>query len=129
MNTSRHTPWGPSQTVDEVGCGIVWVTTAGHGGIFVPAMLLHGLPDCLRNFKTWTGSPNWFEEDCDAIVPMLMFPELFEAKQVQYALEAVKNQKYYAEHGLNFDDYILTDQGVRANQIAIEASNYEVKTS
>ena len=58
-----------------------------------------------------------------------MFPDLFPQDHVKVAIECVKGNPYYKEHGFDFDAYILTDQGVRANQIAIEASGYEVVTS
>ena len=124
-----HTPWGPSQHIEQHGRGILSVSTAGHGGIFVPSELLLQLPRCLQGFKTWIGSPNWFEEDCDAVIPVLLFPDSFDAQFVAYAMKAVQANPYYAEHGFNFDAYILTDAGVRANQIAIEQSNYEVATA
>lgn len=121
-----------ADSVQDIGRGVLQVSTPSHGGTFVPDSELAKLPECLRRFKTFTKSPNWFEEDCDVVIPVLMFPDLFEGWAVQYALTAVKNEHttgYYAKRGFDFDAYILTDQGVAANQKAIEASGHEVDTA
>lgn len=68
------TPWGFSQSRKEIGQGMELVSTAGHGGVFLSDDRLLCLPLVLRNAKTFCGSPNWFEEDIDAILPVLAFP-------------------------------------------------------
>jgi hypothetical protein len=84
-----NTPWGESQTVRDLGQGVLMVTTAGHGGIYVPSTLvLHRIPKIERAYAAqWSGSECWYEEDCAAAIPMMRLPEFFpmdEARRVAY---------------------------------------------
>jgi hypothetical protein len=84
------TPWGKSQTVKECGRGILLVETAGHGGYFVPNELLKRIPLVEREYaKAWSGSENWYEEDCAAAIVMYRFPRV--APQITF--DEIK--KYY----------------------------------
>ena len=69
-----NTPWGPAQQEDHIGMGIISVSTAGHGGYFVPADLRRLMPSAA--LKTFAG-PGWYEEDCDWCLVALSFPHLF----------------------------------------------------
>ena len=65
------TPWGEAQTVRVMENGCFVVSTAGHGGIYVPNELLNMIPKEERLFaKQYSGSENWYEEDCCALSPM-----------------------------------------------------------
>ena len=69
MKTGSSTPWGPAQTVTDLGRGIFSVSTAGHGGVFVPASLLSLIPTKEQAYaEKWSGSRSWFEEDCAAVI-------------------------------------------------------------
>jgi len=70
------TPWGNPQTVVEIADGIVWYTTAGHGGCWLSDERLAQLSPALRAWQSFTG-PNWYEEDCDWVFPFLCFAEEF----------------------------------------------------
>lgn len=64
-----RTPWGPSQSVTTVAPGVLIVDTAGHGGVKL---------DRKRNAKVPAGARKprgWYEEDCEALVPLLVFFE------------------------------------------------------
>lgn len=81
------TPWGRAQHIERLGDqGILSVSTAGHGGIFVPDALLPRIPEKQRAWAAhWSGSANWYEEDCCWAAVAVAFPELFPADHVSGA--------------------------------------------
>ena len=81
-----RTPWGNSQSVDAVGCGIVFASTASHGGYFVPAELNARVPLAWRRASfDQRAMSGWYEEDCDWAMVALTFPELFPADAIRAA--------------------------------------------
>jgi len=86
------TPWGESQTIDKLGDdGVLAVTTASHGGIYVPRALLHRIPQAGQLWAAgWSGSVNWYEEDCAWSIVARYFPELFSEKDRGYAEETLQ---------------------------------------
>ena len=68
-----HTPWGPSQIVEQVAPGIQFVSTAGHGGFKLEPMLNAQVPKRIRN------RGGWYEEDCEWAKLVIVFPDLLEA--------------------------------------------------
>jgi hypothetical protein len=60
-------PWGPIQTVTDLGPDAVAVTTASHGGISVSLKALARIPEPLR--QTAYSGDGWYEEDCDWCIP------------------------------------------------------------
>jgi hypothetical protein len=62
------------------------VSTASHGGIFLSDERLKQLPSVLASAPTFTQDPNWFEEDIDAILPVLAFPEHFSGQSCWNAI-------------------------------------------
>ena len=84
------TPWGPAQHVKDHGQGVLSVDTAGHGGIYVPSELLRLIPAAEQRFAArWSGSVNWYEEDCAAAIPMFRLGHLFQD------IPEAKRQAYY----------------------------------
>lgn len=75
----RDTPWGRADHVTSLGeDGIVSVSTPSHGGIYVPDDLLSSIPAKYRKWaKKWSGSENWYEEDCCWMAVAMAFPHLF----------------------------------------------------
>jgi hypothetical protein len=61
------TPWGPSQTERVIADGITLYTTASHGGILLSPERNARVPEYMRN------SSGWYEEDCEMMVPWLVF--------------------------------------------------------
>lgn len=82
-----ETPWGISQTRKRYGTvGIEAVTTAGHGGFYVPANLVGSIPAHLRRWAArWSGSEQWYEEDCCWAAVAVTWPELFPAEALPHA--------------------------------------------
>lgn len=76
-----HTPWGPAQTQTTIAPGILSITTASHGGIWVSQERLAAMPAEYQATKypgpsyDSQGQPSgaWFEEDSAWVGPVLAF--------------------------------------------------------
>lgn len=79
------TPWGPSQSAKTIGRGIIAVTTAGHGGFFVPADVRAEMAEPLRI------KDGWYEEDCDYAKVVVAFPDLFTEEDRNYANSTMRH--------------------------------------
>lgn len=84
-------PWGPVTDATPYGTPgddhCLWfVSTASHGGFYVPPMPLRRIPIEARR-ATWNGQGvrGWFEEDRDATLIVVFFPEHFSRAQVESA--------------------------------------------
>ena len=66
------TPWGPAQIVDEPIAGVVCVSTASHGGVWLSEERLEQMPADARS------ADGWYEEDCEAAFVVRQFPQAFE---------------------------------------------------
>ncbi|MBW7932462.1 MAG: hypothetical protein H3C62_02375 [Gemmatimonadaceae bacterium] len=85
IDVGSATPWGIADSVERIlvpgtGVALSWVSTAGHGGVFVPAVLRSRIPAAHRAYaerwaKGW--GPGWYEEDVAALAVMLAFPAAF----------------------------------------------------
>lgn len=63
-----NTPWGESQVTEVVADGVLWVSTASHGGYRVSAPALNAIPHEWRTFD------HWYEEDCEALIVLAFVP-------------------------------------------------------
>lgn len=84
------TPWGESQSCQVVAPGIVFHSTASHGGYCLRADRMRELPEKLRGLNRYGGG-NWFEEDCEAAIVAAAFPQYFTAEEVDRAKAAVRH--------------------------------------
>jgi hypothetical protein len=72
-----NTPWGPAEDRRWAGVdGLYAVTTASHGGYWLTEPLVTGMQITFPGFQPFAGWP-WLEEDCDAMLVMALWPELF----------------------------------------------------
>lgn len=75
---SGFTPWGPAQSVEVASPGIVWVSTEGHGGVWVAPHLVGGLairpPSKHIGIFEGAGGSAWYEEDCAWSIVQLAYP-------------------------------------------------------
>jgi len=78
------TPWGVSQNKEEITPGIVFHSTASHGGFKVCKKLNDTIPDYMRNEN------GWYEEDCEWCKIAVIFPEDF-LKEYASALGILRN--------------------------------------
>jgi len=71
LRPSHPTPWGSAQQVEQQAPGIVFVSTASHGGYKLSPERQRAVPAALRR-------PNgWYEEDCEAYIVHRTFPDVF----------------------------------------------------
>ncbi|WP_162986858.1 DUF7007 domain-containing protein [Sphingomonas paeninsulae] len=80
-----HSTWGPPQGGwTRIAAGIYSCSTASHGGYWLSPARLDAMPDTLRA-QSWNGTSPWFEEDCDVLLVVRAFPDLFSAEMREYA--------------------------------------------
>ena len=78
-NTPLPTPWGHSQTITLLAENCYFVTTASHGGLFVPRHASRQTPPGVQQhlFPPTKDTGHWMEEDCEAPMAMaFIFPSL-----------------------------------------------------
>lgn len=93
-----NTPWGQSQDEREVAPGIIEVSTARHGGMHLSPERRKAMPAALRAFETCAGGP-WYEEDLDAGIVVLAFPDDFSGHQVRNCVRMAQRgtwERHYA---------------------------------
>jgi hypothetical protein len=92
LPTGRRTPWGAADFVEEISDGtvtVISVKTPSHGGYFVPKQHLKAIPAAHQAYAAkWSGSPQWYEEDCAWAAVVIAFPQLFDATHVRAAQES-----------------------------------------
>ncbi len=94
---SRHTPWGYADQYSNLGQGMFSVSTPSHGGIFVPEEYLHCIsPEGRADAARWSGSEQWYEEDCCWAHVAIAFPDRFppEAVKVAHRTNMARNLPY-----------------------------------
>lgn len=83
------TPWGAAQSATTIADGIVSVSTASHGGIWVSEARRQAMPAAFRL------EGEWYEEDCEWALVAASFPDAFRAKYgpstVKSAERTIKN--------------------------------------
>jgi len=80
-----RTPWGWSQIISNVAPGILFASTAGHGGFKLDRKLNAQVPAEMRK------RGGWYEEDCEWAIPFLTFPEIFEeTHDMEYPFEELQ---------------------------------------
>lgn len=74
MEKLSYTPWGPTQEINEIAPGIVFYSTASHGGYLVSPERNKQIAEKYRLGKQFLG---WYEEDCGWAPLAATWPELF----------------------------------------------------
>lgn len=85
--TPIRTPWGPAQNATSYAPGITFYSTAGHGGFKLDRAHNAKVPAYLRC------AGGWYEEDVEANIVVLVFPEAFSEGQRNYAHRSIRD--YY----------------------------------
>jgi len=71
-----RTPWGPAQVGYPITKGVVWYSTAGHGGLGVArSVASKKLTPQARKMAMKSGGRFWYEEDADWAIPFFENPE------------------------------------------------------
>jgi len=89
-------PWGIIHEATPVGglqSGVVQISTASHGGLWVSPAARARMNPYLAAFPTWTKNPAWWEEDMDAAVVVIAFPDLFPPDALAYALKSTSDSR------------------------------------
>lgn len=71
-----ETPWGRSDSKEILAKGIVSYSTPSHGGIRLSPKRIAQIPATAHNFLD---SLEWWEEDCDWVVPYILFKDDIQA--------------------------------------------------
>ncbi len=77
---NQRTPWGMPELFVPVADGIMFISTASHGGYHLTPVMLDRVPTAWRMARKKnhdTLSSPWFEEDVDWCLVALSFPEAF----------------------------------------------------
>lgn len=94
---ATSTPWGPAQSSKKFAKGIVFYSTAGHGGFHLTKSRQAEMKEKFPWFTPWGGNHEWFEEDCDANVVIMAWPWFFKDESLACALRiANSDSKYYS---------------------------------
>ena len=89
----NNTPWGSADHKHAQAPGLVWVSTPGHGGIWMSPARLASFRQAFPNFCGYAGLP-WLEEDCDWAMAALAFPDAFDDRMLRAAVDTVGNGRY-----------------------------------
>jgi len=90
MKVGDYSPWGKIDSVTTPFRGIHIVSTSGHGGIKLSNVWNNQTPEVFRNKN------GWYEEDCEAYIPMYFFPGYFSL----YYEKGMYEMKQISEDGL-----------------------------
>lgn len=88
----KHSIWGPVQQEHPVADGITFVSTAGHGGYVLSDERAAQLREKFPRFESPFSTATEFEEDCDANIVVLAFPECFSDERVYFAVQMVSSR-------------------------------------
>jgi hypothetical protein len=84
------TPWGHKQEDWEDGAGFWWVSTSGHGGIYLKPEQSGAIPENLKHYSA-DDEGKWWEEDCAWALPVVCLfskrPEGSLSDEEEYLLE------------------------------------------
>jgi hypothetical protein len=94
--TPKQTPWGAAQDFQELAPGIISISTASHGGIWLSG---NRRMEIGQYDKNWLGTSEWWEEDCDWSIPYAFFSKAIREhgtaykieENIQAALNTIKN--------------------------------------
>jgi hypothetical protein len=75
----KSSPWGKIQHCEAIIEGIVFVSTAGHGGLKLDRKRNAAIPAYLRR------PGGWYEEDCEYAIPLCVFASEFSEAKVEAA--------------------------------------------
>ena len=90
-----NSPWGQIDYLEVRAPGIISVSTPGHGGIWVSPELEATLPASVRAIAREYAPAQWYEEDCDCIIPLALLPGI-PADKAQWAREYARNWNSHA---------------------------------
>ncbi|MFM7012526.1 MAG: DUF7007 domain-containing protein [Betaproteobacteria bacterium] len=96
------TPWGPAQTVKDLGDGVYAISTVSHGGYWLSPKAMAKVRKLFPTAMLFAGDP-WFEEDCDWCFVAITFWKKFPIKASENAQVTLRNSHpecYERLHGV-----------------------------
>lgn len=92
----RNTPWGRADHVEQIIPGMWFVTTPGHGGVYVAPERLAQMPAYMQSTPYSQGG--WFEEDVDWCLPVVVFAAELTAADSRYTkVDTETGNPYYLD--------------------------------
>lgn len=88
MRDSIGTPWGPSQTHDNIGPDLDFYSTAGHGGYRAGGSALRAIDAAFPGHVST--APGWYEEDCEWAFVACALPEHFDGRALSHAVATLR---------------------------------------
>ncbi len=85
INVGSNTPWGEVQSAKILTDGIVFLSTAGHGGFYLSKEKNQTVN------KLWRNVNGFYEEDCEWGIVCLTYPGFFSPEDQAAALRTIKN--------------------------------------
>lgn len=89
LNLPTHTPWGAPQDVSPKADGIVFFSTAGHGGYWLDSVRFAELKRKFPDWVSFGGNERWFEEHSDICAVVIAFSDLYNDQQVFNACRSI----------------------------------------
>jgi hypothetical protein len=80
----KYSPWGEVQTGERLADGVYFVSTPSHGGFKLSPVNNVLIPVAFRR------KDGWYEEDCDAAIPIFFMPNLFKPEEVENARSSLQ---------------------------------------
>ncbi len=85
-----RTPWGTADSIVRLPHGIIAVTTPSHGGYYVPIVALRAIPARFQAYAArFSGSPQWYEEDCAWACVAVTYPDAFPPEAQAHARDVI----------------------------------------
>ena len=79
LRKNGYSPWGQIENIELLADGIYRVVTQSHGGIYLSPARQRELAEIAPHFmravelNSYAPKPMWWEEDCEAVLPLLAF--------------------------------------------------------
>lgn len=86
----QSTPWGPAQDAFKYAEGLIFVHTAGHGGFWCGPERWLKIRATWPDWRPFGDRAPWLEEDNDAALAALAWPELFGDQAVFNAVRTLQ---------------------------------------
>lgn len=88
MQQPTTSPWGQVDYCTKICDGIWIISTPSHGGIYVAPELYETMPEPMQS--TPYSSGGYFEEDCDWVLPFIVFEEQIRNGEHEYSKKLVE---------------------------------------